>query len=66
MINLIEIYNLNTGEDDRVFINIEQISSIQEKNYGNIYLICMNNGNSYETDKKSFEKILKRVKVCND
>lgn len=66
MINLIEIYNLNTGEDDRAFINIEQISSIQEKNYGNIYLICMNNGNSYETDKKSFEKILKRVKVYND
>lgn len=66
MINLIEIYNWNADEDDRAFINIEQISSIEEKNYGNIYLIRMNNGNTYETDKRSFEKILKRVNVYND
>ena len=61
MIKLIKIYNLNHYSEDNAYINANFISSIDEKNCGNIYLIKMNNGSTYETDKDSFEKIMEVI-----
>lgn len=61
MINLVKIYNFNSNDSDVAYINVERISSIKEENYGNTYMIYMDNNCLYETDKDSFKKIMEAI-----
>lgn len=61
MIKLVQIYNLNRDNEDAVYINVYQISSIKKANYGNWYYIIMNNNRVYETDEYSFKKIMEVI-----
>lgn len=63
MSKFIEIYDLDfCGNADKVFINVESISSIKKSQcFDNNYIITMNNDDVFEINKDSFDKMMKYI-----
>ena len=54
-------YDTNHSCGSCVFINVDQISSIGI-DYENNYIVNMNNGSFFRTDKECFETIMEEIK----
>lgn len=64
MSEILKIHNY-VDEEDEIFINIKHVASIKKRNYDNTYWIVMDNGYKYNTDKDTFDKIMKLMGFAN-